>query len=194
MTRVWPPILWIAVSIGSLLILRGASGEWRPAFAITGIGLLLAALGLALWSALRPRDGEPRHRGLYLALGGIAVWYLALAVPAGLAGTDYFLAGLLGGVIPLTAIALIVATIRRKTTETSDGRYIDTSADDADDSLPGIGMDDATPPGESAELHDVDAEDPPDRRFVRRDPIESLRTSPHPRKADTDGHEHGRTR
>ena len=40
MTRVWPPIFWIGVSIGSLLILRGASGEWRPAFAITGIGLL----------------------------------------------------------------------------------------------------------------------------------------------------------
>ena len=30
--------------------------------------------------------------------------------------------------------------------------------------LPGIGMDDATPPGETSELHDLEREDPPVRR------------------------------
>jgi hypothetical protein len=34
MARAWPPIVFIAVSIGSLFLLRGTSGEWR-----LGIGM-----------------------------------------------------------------------------------------------------------------------------------------------------------
>jgi hypothetical protein len=168
MNRFWPPILWVGISLGSLFVLRGASGEWRPAFAITGVALILVVLGMALWEAVKHEPGRPRHPGLYLAIGGMALWYLLLAAAAGVAGPQYFLAGLLGGVIPLAALSLIVATIRRKTAETDDGSVVDASAGDAEDSLPGIGLDDATPPGESAELHDLEAEDPPDRRFVRR--------------------------
>jgi hypothetical protein len=166
MARAWPPIVFIAVSIGSLFVLRGTSGEWRPGYAIAGIVLLVGALAVGLWLALRPRQG-PRHRGLYLALAGMVLWYVLLAAAASVAGGEYVIAALLGAIIPVTALALMVATIRRKTAQTSDGRYVDTTADDSDDPLPGIGMDDATPPGESAELHDLEREDPPDRRYAR---------------------------
>jgi hypothetical protein len=167
MARAWPPIVFIAVSIGSLFVLRGTSGGWRPGFAIAGIVLLVGALAAGLWLALRPQQG-PRHRALYVALGAMVLWYVLLAAAASLAGGEYVIAALLGATIPVTALALMVATIRRKTAQTHEGHYVDTSADDSDDPLPGIGMDDATPPGESAELHDLEREDPPARRFAPR--------------------------
>jgi hypothetical protein len=162
----WPPSLWIGISIGSLFILRGTSGGWRPGTAIAGGVLLLATFGLSLYLALARGHG-PRHPGFQWAITGMAVWYLAMAGAASLAGPEYAVAGLLAGVIPLTALALLVATARRKTV-VEDGHLRDATADANDDPLPGIGLDDETPAGETSELHDLEREDPPVRRFQRR--------------------------
>jgi hypothetical protein len=164
--RVWPPILWLGIFIGSLFILRGTSGDWRPGVAIAGVVLVLATFGLALYLALG-REHGPRHPGFYWAMTGMAVWYLAMAAAASLAGPEYAVAGLLAGVIPLTALALLIATARMKTVE-EDGDLKDATVEANDDPLPGIGLDDATPAGETSELHDLDREDPPVRRFQRR--------------------------
>jgi hypothetical protein len=83
----------------------------------------------------------------------------------------YGLAGLGAGVIPLTALSLLVATVRMKTVERG-GAARDPTADAGDDPFPGIGMDDATPLGDTSEHSDADEGAPvgdrPHRGAVRR--------------------------
>jgi hypothetical protein len=62
----------------------------------------------------------------------------------------------------------VVATTRAKTTA-ADDRLRDTSADDHDEPIPGIGLDDATPLGDSPEVHDdLSARDLPKGHPARR--------------------------
>jgi hypothetical protein len=150
MRRFWPPLLWIGISIGSLLVLRGTSGGWRPGLAIAGIVLMVAVLAAGIYLAIKAWPDRPRHPGLYWAIGGMALWYLLLTGAAAIAGPEYAVAGVLAAVIPVAAISLLVSTIRQKTAVDDEGRLRDATADDEGDPFPGIGLDDATRTGYGA--------------------------------------------
>jgi hypothetical protein len=175
--RRWPPIVWLGISIGSLAVLRGASGEWRPGLVIGGLVLMIGVLVTGVRWALRRSDGRPLHPAFYWAIGGTAAFYVLAAIAALAAGPAYAVAALAASIIPLAAVALIIATTRDKTT-VEDGRLVDASAGAEDDPFPGIGLDQDTPAGESSELHDLDREDSPDRRFQPRAPREARRRQP----------------
>lgn len=151
------------------MIIRGAGGHWRPGLVVGGFLLMFCVLVAAVRWALGGSDDRSRHPGFFWVIGAMAAFYVALALGALAAGVQYAVAALLASVIPLAATALIVATIRQKT-DVEDDRLVDAGADADDDSLPGIGLDQDTPLGETPELHDLDAEDPPDRRFQRKPP------------------------
>lgn len=153
LVKQWPPAIFLLMSLASLYILRGASGHWRPAMLIAGIALALITFGLSLYLALRPLPGrEGRNPQVLWPLVALGLWYLALAAAASLAGPGYAVAGLAAGLIPLSAMALMVAVARRKTAAADDGRRVDISADDGDDPFPGFGIDDhETMAGDSPE-------------------------------------------
>jgi hypothetical protein len=83
-------------------------------------------------------------------MAGLGLFYLAIGAGAATAGLEYGVAGLVAGTIPLTALALIVATTGQKTVE-EEGRRRDASGDPEEDSVPGIGLDDDTPLGDTPE-------------------------------------------
>jgi hypothetical protein len=153
--RKWPPAIWPLISVGSVFILMGSAGN-RTLF-IIGVALMLVAFGIALFLALGRRTG-PRPAGVYWVLGGFATIYVVAAVVGGATlGWAYAVAAILAGVIPLTAFALIIATVRAKTEESPDG-LSDTTAERDDDPFPGMGLDNATPLGDSPELSDASTE------------------------------------
>lgn len=81
-------------------------------------------------------------------------FYLLVAAAAATAGPEYAVAGLLAGVVPLAGLCLLIALTRSKTRE-SEGRLQDESAYRDDDLYPGLGMDDATPLGDTREHSDA---------------------------------------
>ena len=168
----WPPIVFLGMSLASLFILRGASGNWRPALLIAGIVLALITFGLSLYLALRPIPGRERRNPEALwPLVALGLWYLALAIAGSLAGPGYAVAGLAAGLIPLSGMALMVAVARRKTALTADGRRVDISADDSHDPFPGFGIDDhETMAGDSPEraAHPQHDEQADRRRRLKR--------------------------
>jgi hypothetical protein len=149
----WPAALWVCVFAGSELILNGAHGN-RDAWQVAvGLGLVSAAFVVGVYLAVN-RWPHGRPAVVSWSLGGVALFYVACAVAAGLAGgAGYAVAALLAGLIPGTAVALVLATARRKT-QTSPAETRDSSVTDGDDSEPGIGLDDETPLGATPEAHD----------------------------------------
>jgi hypothetical protein len=168
------------MSLASLYILVGTSGRFRPVGFVVGVALALITFGLAIWLATRPIPGRPRQPKLLWPMIGLALWYAALAAAAAFAGPEYAVAGLLAGVIPLAAMALMVAVIRRKTGVTEDGRLVDISADANEDALPGIGLDDhSTQLGDTPERADhPERADVQQRRFERSGDREHTRPRP----------------
>jgi hypothetical protein len=169
--RKWPPLLWPVVSIASLLILMGGTQGGDAGLLVAGIVLSIAAFAVSVWLAFRGYGDRPKHPGLYLAFAGLAGFYVLIAVGAASAGIEYAIASLLAALIPLTALALLLATIRAKTA--GDGEHLlDTTPEADDDPFPGIGMDDKTPLGDTPE-HSPAIEDeeitPGGRLRVRRD-------------------------
>ena len=146
----WPPALWLAVYIGSLLVLMGSQ---RADLGVVGMALVLIAFGGAIYLAVRPTPGSPPPRGFAPLMAGLGAFYLISAAAAAALGPDYALAALLAGTVPATAAALTYATARRKTRLREDGHLEDLSIED-DSPFPGVGMDDETPLGDSPELHD----------------------------------------
>jgi lysylphosphatidylglycerol synthetase-like protein (DUF2156 family) len=134
----WPPAAWLAVAIASLLILMGGRGRWDLLAA--GMALALIVAIVAVYLAIGRRPARPRPRWFSWALGGVAAFYVVCAVVASLADPLYAIAALAAGLIPLTAVALLLATLRSKTVE-QDGTIKDTSVDDHEDPRPGIGLD-----------------------------------------------------
>ena len=96
--------------------------------------------------------GRPRRSRFIAVLGAIGAFYVVAAVLAAPLGAQYAIAALLAGVIPTTAVAIVIATARAKS-EASDGRLRDTSLAD-DEPFPGLGIYDATPLGDHPEIHD----------------------------------------
>jgi hypothetical protein len=88
--------------------------------------------------------GHPPATGVSWLLPVIAVFFVIAAAAGALAGGKYVIAAVGVSLIPLTAIALIAATTRAKT------------AGDDDDVLPGMGMDDETPLGDTSEHSDAE--------------------------------------
>src|SRR4051794_11696224 len=150
--RRWPPVLWLLVYVGSVFVLNGANGKWDPLELALGLGLAAAACALALHLALGRWQGRQRLPWSGVLIGGIALVYGVCAIAAALfAGPAAAIATLLAGIIPMTAVAVWVATTRSKTGRGEATR--DPAAED-DSPFPGIGADDATPPGATPEAHD----------------------------------------
>jgi hypothetical protein len=87
------------------------------------------------------------------AIAGMVVFYVLVGLAASAAGIEYGLVGVAAGVIPLSAVALLLATMRSRTAE-SDGRLRDDSGDPDHDPFPGLGMDDQTPLGDTPDHSD----------------------------------------
>ena len=138
----WPPAIWLCISVGSLLVLVGVGGDWNPEGFFPGLALLLLGFGLGLYLAYgRPRE-RPVPRGVAWLVPAAVAFYVAAAVAASMAGSKYVMIALAASLVPVTAAALIVATVRVKT-ESGD--------DDHEDPFPGMGADDETPLGDTRE-------------------------------------------
>jgi hypothetical protein len=147
--RRFPAVLWLPVYVGSVFVLMGSH---ERNLLIVGLASVLLACCGALYLALRREPGRPRRSRFIAVLGAVAAFYVVAAVLAAPLGAQYAIAALLAGVIPTTAVAIVIATARAKTEE-SDGRLQDTSLED-DEPFPGLGLDDATPLGDHPEIHD----------------------------------------
>jgi hypothetical protein len=153
--RRYPALLWLLVYVGSVIILNGSHGQWDPWELAVGIALPVIACGLAIYLAAGPWPGRPAVRGSYWLLAGTLAFYGVSSLAALFAlGIDEAIAVLLAGVIPMTAVAIWLAHVRRRTRVTPDGRLIDESAQDHEDPVPGVGADDLRPLGDSPDLHD----------------------------------------
>jgi hypothetical protein len=163
MTR-WPPIVWPAMSLASLLILMGlSSGD--PETLIPGVALAVAVFGVSTYLALWRRGHGPRPAAFPWLIGATTAFYLVNAVVAALVDVRYAIASMLASLVPLSALFILVATMRSKTA-LEEGRPRDLSAED-DDPLPGIGIDDATPLGDTPEHSDAERVARPDPRWER---------------------------
>jgi hypothetical protein len=164
--RRWPPVAWLAVYLGSVLILMGSRGHW--ALLAAGGALVVFAFAFALLEAVRSSSPDPRLPGSLWWLGGVAAFYVIAGAAAGAAlGAGYAVAALAAGLIPATVVALVIATARRKSTS-AGAEVRDAAAGDGDDALPGIGADTATALGDTSEHSDV-LDDPgitPDGRVI----------------------------
>jgi hypothetical protein len=143
------------MTLASLLILAGASGDWRPGLLVAGGALALIVFGLSFWLATHGQADWPRPPIVNWAMGGLAAFYLVAAVAAATAGPEYAVAALAAAVVPMSALCLLLALMRSRTVE-SEGRLVDQSAERDDDHFPAIGMDNTTPLGDTPEHSDAD--------------------------------------
>jgi hypothetical protein len=157
----FPPVLWLGVYVGSVFVLMGSQ---REDMLVVGACLIVLAWGLAVWLALRPEPGRPRPRIVDWTLGGIAAFYVITAIAAAPLGPDYVVACLAAGLVPMTAVAIVMATARRKTEVGPDGLR-DASEEDMSP-LPGVGFDDDAPLGDTPD-HGAEDEDPEQARRRR---------------------------
>jgi hypothetical protein len=153
--RRYPALLWLLVYVGSLVILNGSHPTWRPWELAVGIALAVTACGLAMYLAAGPWPGHPPVRGSYWVLAGTFAFYAVASLVALFAlGIDEAIAVLLAGAIPMTAVSIWLAHVRRSTRATPDGTLIDESAADADDPVPSLGADELRPMGDTPDAHD----------------------------------------
>jgi hypothetical protein len=151
--RRWPPILWLLVYIGSLLILNGSNPDWQGEDLALGIGLTVIAFGGSLLLAFGPWRGRVRPGLLGWLVAGVGLFYVVCGVAAWvLAGPAYGIATLIAGIIPATAVALTVAAARSKTVP-AGSRPDDVSIRADDDPLPAQGIDEERPMGDTPEVH-----------------------------------------
>jgi len=149
----WPPLIWPALSVASLLIIVGIGGEWNPEGFIPGLAIVLIGCGLSLYWAYGRRGDRSPPRGIAWLVPLTAAFYVAAGAAAALAGGMYVLAAAAAAMIPITAAALIVASARKK--PAAEG--------DHEDPFPGIGPDDDTPLGDTSEHSDAERAEPEGR-------------------------------
>jgi hypothetical protein len=154
----WPPAVWLCILCGSLLVAVGVGGGWNPEAFIPGVLIALAGFGLSLYLAYGRSRGRPAARGVSWLVPATAVFFAAVAAAAALSGGKYVIAALGAALIPLTAVALIIATTRSKTVGADAA---------AEDPYPGIGIDEGTPLGDTSEHSDADADRIPEGRPAR---------------------------
>ena len=164
----WPPILWLCVFAGSILLLNGYDGaRYNPQALIPGIVLVAAAFAGSLWLAFGRWGHRPQNRFMAWLLAETVVFYVLCAIGGLAAGTSYALAAVAAGLIPFTAVTIMTAASRAKTAG-RDGDRRDTTAEESEDPFPSIGGDDATPFGDTPEHSDAERVARPDDRFERR--------------------------
>jgi hypothetical protein len=167
MTR-WPPILWLLISVGSLFLLVGYNGEdFNPAALVAGAVLIAVAVAGAFWLAFGRWGDRPQVAGVSWLIPATMVFYVLCAAAGSIEGGKYAGAALAAGLIPLTAVTLLTATARAKTTGGDDAR-VETTRAAARDPFPGIGADDETALGDTTEHSDAERVARPDDRFERR--------------------------
>jgi hypothetical protein len=147
--RRWPPLTWLFVYVGSILVLMGSQHRH---LAVVGMSLILIAFGIALYLATGPQQDKPRPPGFLPALGFLALFYLVCTAVAASVGWGVAVAALAAGFVPMTALTLAFATARSKTAAGEHGLR-DTSIED-DSPYAAVGMDDETPLGDTPEAHD----------------------------------------
>jgi hypothetical protein len=152
--RRWPPVLWLLVYVGAVLVLSGANGDWDPAQVASGVVLAAIACALGVYLAIAPWPGHERPGHAGTLIGGVLAFFAVCALAAVIfAGPAEAIATLLVGIVAMTAAALWVATTRAKTRgEVRPGR--DPASADRDDSFAGVGADDSRPLGDTPEAHD----------------------------------------
>jgi membrane-bound ClpP family serine protease len=164
MTR-WPPILWLCIAGGGLLLLVGWNGTTvHPLALAAGIVLILTGAGASVWAAFGRWGDRPQVGGIAWLIPATVGFFVVFAVAGLLAGTKYAVAAIAAGLIPFTAATALTATARSKTVS-QDGRRRETTRAASDDPLPGIGADDATPLGDTTEHSDAERVASPDDRF-----------------------------
>jgi peptidoglycan/LPS O-acetylase OafA/YrhL len=141
----WPPLIWLLVSVGSLLLLIGVGGDWNPAAFFPGAAAVVLGFGLAMHLAYGRRDVRRRAKGTSWLVALAAGFYAVCVAITAFAGTRYALAAAGAALVPLTAAALLVATHGRK------------HADGARDPYPGIASDQKTPVGDTDQHSDARA-------------------------------------
>jgi hypothetical protein len=164
MTR-WPPILWLCIAAGSLFLLVGWNGTvmHTPALVIGIVLILTGALG-AVWMAFGRWSERPQVGGVAWLVPATVAFYIACAIAGLAAGHKYAIAAIVAGLIPFTAVTLLTATVRSKTVA-GDGARRETTAASSSDPAPGIGADDETPLGDTAEHSDAERVATPDYRW-----------------------------
>ena len=152
----WPPVVWLCIAGGSLLVLVGVGGDWNPWGFYSGVAAIAIGGSLGLYLAYGHWRHRPRARGVTWLVGGTIVFYVVCAGTAALAGGRYVLAAVGAALVPTTAAALLVATMRAKTVGADDARR-ETTAHQHEDPYPGIGIDDTTPLGDTDQHSDAAA-------------------------------------
>jgi NO-binding membrane sensor protein with MHYT domain len=109
----WPPIVWPAMSLASLLILMGL-GPWDPVALVLGVVLALAVFGIAVWLAFGRHRDRPLPRGFGALMAALTLFYAVNAAMAAFVDTRYVVGALLASLIPLSALLLLIATARSK--------------------------------------------------------------------------------
>jgi hypothetical protein len=142
--------------LASELILMGSDGRWG--MLVAGGVLALVAFGVSLRLALGDASDRPRPPWLGWAVAGVAGFYVLIAAAAASAGPEYAAVGLMAGVIPMTAVSLMVAALRSKTVASDEGRPQDAAAADHRDPFPGMGVDEGSPLGDTSQ-HSAAIED-----------------------------------
>ena len=131
--RRWPPVLWLLVSLGSLFVVEASGRTW---LSVTGIVLMVLAFGVAVYLAVSRRQGTLDRRSSSGRSPRLSRFYALVALAASLSGWQYGAAAVLAALIPGTAVALLVATVRSRTRAVGD-RLVDAStADSADPCRP----------------------------------------------------------
>src|SRR3954454_12804054 len=102
----WPPLIWILIALGSLLVLIGVGGDWNPGAFAVGAAAVVLGLALALYLAYGRQRDRPRARGVNWLIALTAGFYLVCLVLTAPAGARYMLAAAGAALIPLTATAL----------------------------------------------------------------------------------------
>jgi hypothetical protein len=163
----FPPMIWPLMSLAFLFILMGLSHWHRDEILLGTVGAL-GVFGIAAYLSTRghDEDGRPRPPRMGLAIAGVAAFYIVCAGAAAIADPTYAVIALLAGLVPASAVLLLIATMRAKTAATSD-RPEDLSRADHGDGAPGIGMDLETPLGDTTEHSDAERVAQPDTRFER---------------------------
>lgn len=104
-------MLWVPVYVASVLILMG--GADSTPLLVVGAALIVLSFAASLWLAFGHPRADPRPRWFWWALGVGGGAYVLMAVGAAADGWQYTLAALLAGVVPLTALSLVLAMYRK---------------------------------------------------------------------------------
>jgi hypothetical protein len=92
-------------------------GRPDPPLMVAGGALALVVCGVSLYLALEHWPDRPRPAIVVWAIAGVVVFYVLVGLAASAAGVEYGLVSIAAGVIPLFAVALLLAMMRSRTAE-----------------------------------------------------------------------------